>query len=84
MCGIEPDRCGAAVDACCFMQAWSSSAMRRFMMPFLQQVDWYICSRWLQGTQCCPCMQAEAKAMAERKGKGMNLSIKQLNAVLRL
>ena len=30
------------------------------------------------------CVQAEGKVMAERKGKGLNLSIKQLNAVLRL
>ena len=29
-------------------------------------------------------VQAESKVMAERKGKGLHLSIKQLNAVLRL
>ena len=29
-------------------------------------------------------LQAEVKAMAERNGKGMNLGLKQVNAVLRL
>jgi hypothetical protein len=64
------DRYGAAVDAFCYMQAQISSAMRKLL---LHKVDYFT-----------ECMQAEAKAMAERKGKGMNLSLKQLNAVLRL
>ena len=49
-----------------------------------QRHEWQRGSWFPQGFLLAYCVQAESKVMAERKGKGLHLSIKQLNAVLRL